>query len=259
MNRREPRATPSRILGIPLFALLTVAGCQSASKPEAPQAELVAEPDASAPAAVSEEPIMRTYEVPNGRAEELRSVLRTALSMGNDHPPRGRVSRLDDNRIVVVAPPSIQAGVAELCRDFEGQEARPAPITVGVDYWIVKATPAPEGSAEELPGPLESVATEILRDGPAHLSLLEHLELSSTPHEWSHVEGRAARLRQRFSRYEDRLIMNLQFEMSDSPSKVETSVAVEPEKFLVLGHAGHRTDGPESTLYYVMRVNQPTG
>ncbi len=244
-------------LALPLVAL-ALAACTDTSTPTvepappAPAANLeVSEVDADAP-------VMRTYEVPAGRSDELEQVLKSAMSMGRDQPPRGRVDQLHDGRLVVVAPESIHAGVAQLCLDFQGQPEPPPPTTIPIDYWVVRAQRGETADAGALPAELEGVAQEILVDGPAKLTLVEHLRLASSAHDFAKVEGRYAKVQHRFSPRGDRLVANIDFETRRSDSQVESTLSIEPETFVILGVGGDGDDSVEdASLYYVLRAQAP--
>src|SRR5690606_13406941 len=104
-----------------LFALTTILGL-SACQPGAPQPATpatLATSSEPAPEPDSDEPLLRTYTVPPDQARSIARALSSALSSGKDLPPLGTVKHLPDGRLLVVAPPGIQDGIAALIRDLD--------------------------------------------------------------------------------------------------------------------------------------------
>ncbi len=249
---------------ITLLSLVTLAccslGCPAPAPAPEPGPERALDSGEGADAAPKVDAIvMHTYVVPNGRAGELASVLRTALYAGKDQPPRGTVTALDDGRLVVVAPGSVHEGVVQLCEELaEGTAATPT-ATLAFDYWIVQAEPSVE-SALDLPGVLGPVAEEILADGPAKLSLFGALQLSSMSNEHARVEGDRISIEHRAALVDGQIVADLGIDLEGIKASLETRIPLTPGQFVVLGQVGYDErllpdQAPRGrSLYYVVRA-----
>lgn len=241
------------LIMFPAFLLCACEGTPPAAAPN-PGVAAVATPATS----TADEPELRTYEVPGGRAGELAGVLRSALSRGRDQPTQGTVKRLGDDRLVVVAPPSIHEGVEQLCRDFADGDEAPAPRTVTLDYWILRVGDGTAG-AGNLPEALSGVVEEIAERGQSDVSLLEQLELSSVTNEHAQIEGSRAEVIHTVTVVGEQIVAEVGIELRESGSKLRTRISLEPNTFVVLGRGGYSRVGPDrdgeaETLYYVVRA-----
>lgn len=241
------------LIMFPAFLLCACEGPPPAVAPN-PAVEAVV----TAPASAADEPELRTYDVPGGRAGELAGVLRSALSRGKDQPTQGTVRRLGDHRLVVVASPSIHEGVEQLCREFADGDEAPPPRTVTLDYWILRVGDGTTG-AGNLPEALSDVAEEIAEQGQSDVSLLEQLELSSVTNEHAQIEGARAQVIHTVTVVGEQLVADVAVELRESGSKLRTRISLEPNTFVVLGRGGYSRVGPDTdaeaeTLYYVVRA-----
>ena len=127
MNRFQALLLPSLLL------ILSASGC-SLCEPDPEASEILY---ASGP-----ELHLVTYKVPEGRQQEVRTLLRETLASAtpsgeNATSPRWRVSLGPSGHLVVLAPASVHAGIKDLLAQIAAQKAPPpAPFAVAIDYWI---------------------------------------------------------------------------------------------------------------------------
>jgi len=212
---------------------------------------------------------LRTYSVPHGFENEVRSMLRSAL--GTDENRVGRASIGPAGKLVVVAPPGIQKGVEALVRELDELDAPPpTPVPVKLTYWMVVGKPL--GSAEltqktaggfavvgdgldDLGLALEQIAGV---QGAQEFALLERMQLSSAGDNWAHLGGRHARIDQRAATVQGNVVADIR--ISIKQYGLETQVKLKPDQFIVLGQSGYNGDPvgsldpkqAELALYYVI-------
>lgn len=144
-----------------IITLLLLAGCGPENSASAPQEELV----------------LRTYEVPNGTAVELRlsigNLLRSASEEGGNI---GNTAVLDSGRIAVLAPTSIHEGVEDIIQKI-GQSGRDEPSRIRFQIWLVKIQAGKNSNMPESLIPvqdsLQSVAENL---GTATFSRIDYVE-----------------------------------------------------------------------------------
>jgi hypothetical protein len=127
----------------------------------------------------AEQPVLRTYELPEGAAARVRPLLERLLVRGAS---LGRVEEGLSGEVVVIAAPSLQEGVAEIVA--RAQTVPPAAVTtrnVRMDYWLVRAWPAEETTkGPGLAAVDKSLARIVEQDGPLDFELSAHESLLST-------------------------------------------------------------------------------
>jgi hypothetical protein len=251
---------------ISLFLLASVAALSSTGCREK-EKEIVHEPAKSADA--PPKLLLRSYTVPAGQGQQAKSILQS-LFYGVKDKVAARATLSPDGQLVVVAPETIHKGVAELVARMKEGKPQGAPPSVEMTYWLVVGRPAPKTRVDETIGAikpaLEAVASA---QGPMEFRLLERLKVSSLSDSHGRGSGRHATIRQTVSVTGKRAIADLDITLPHDKrsSHLETRVAIDPAKLLVLGEAGIEppagfwpiTGGGgkrgDSTLYYVVRMN----
>lgn len=198
---------------------------------------------------------LRTYSVPHGFENEVRSMLRTAL--GTDESRVGRASLGPAGKLLVVAPPGVQEGVAELIRELaELESAPPTPVPVTMTFWLIVGDPsvtldADSGYSVKGRG-LDDIAPALEQisqtQGAQEFELLERLRLSSTGDDWARVRGLHAQIEQRAAAVQDSIVADLRLLMRQY--SLSTQVKLKPGQFVVLGQSGYEQD--QLALYYVI-------
>jgi hypothetical protein len=210
-------------------------------------------------AAASDHPeplVLRTYKVPQGLESDVRSMLYTVL--GGSESPAGRVTTGPGGTLVVVAPEALHQGIEGLIGEIGGLDSPAKPVPVKLTYWLVIGRPGGDGSG--LAGTeIAPVLAEIVNSqGPMRFELLERLELTSTGEERAGMTGATARIQQRASVIQDRVVADVEIATS-GVGVIETRVQLQPRQFLVLGQAGYRDSTSrdplqvDGTLFYVIR------
>ena len=216
-----------------------------------------AEGAAAAEPAVS----LKSYEVPAGYAEQVRSVLRSVF---HDQPITARAELSPDGQLLVLGPDGVQQGVDELLAKMKDRKPPPAPPAIELNYWLVLGVPAKETSIgaglDEVRPALDSVTAT---QGPMRFVKLERLRLQSLRDEHADATGMYATVNQRASIADGRVLADVEIG-TGSGARMDTRLSIEPGKLLVLGEAGINmdmfrpspVDGQEGpfTLFYVVRA-----
>jgi hypothetical protein len=125
---------------------------------------------------------IQSYPVTPEIAGEMRSALADALSASSkDGSPLGRVSLTADGRLVVVAPESVQRGVANILAEVTTDKPAPTP-TIHFEMWLVSAVPDTATPSDNGPGLAEvgpALADIQKSRGPLHFELTEKLALQA--------------------------------------------------------------------------------
>lgn len=224
-----------------MLAALAVPGCRA---PEVPSLD-AAVASAVDPAA----PIMRTYEAPPGRAEELANVLQRVLS--TDAAPIGKARAIDGDRVLVVAPPGIHEGVQHLCAQLEQRGNVPA-RSVEISYWLVYATPAEHtdvSAAPEIEAALQEIAAAA---GPTTFTLFERATLVSMLNSEAKSSGARAEFEQVATAHEGGIVADIDIHLHATNGRLETRMSVPPGKTVVIGQNG--VEGDDKRLFYVVRA-----
>ncbi len=252
----------------PLAGLLLLLGA-SACQPAGPAPTLSAAPVA---AEGCDEAVLRTYNVPPAHSRAVERALASALSAGEDLPPRGTVEQLPNGQLVVVAPPAIQEGVAELVRGLADVKI-PAARTAGFDYWVVIGEPAPEASGLDLPDIVPALTAIVREQGPMKFTSLEKISLASASDESADITGSRIAVRQVVTDVGGRLVADVQLEVDTAPEvdpidrcrsggckQFRTRVNVDPGKLLVVGQTGITGPaGATRSLFYLVRGRTISG
>lgn len=219
---------------------------------------------------------LKTYSVPHGYENEVRTMLQNAL--GGDENEAGRVEMGPSGKLVVLARPGIQAGVEAFIRELEDMETAPAPVPVTLNYWIVVGSPA--GTVEDSgsvtrhamsgydvlgPDDLSDVALALAEIagsvGPIEFSLVERLRLSSMGGDRAQVRGRRVQIGQYATTLSGHIVADL--EILIRGFQLSTQVKLKPDQFVVLGQTGYdgdavawlqHVDPVAQTLYYVIEA-----
>lgn len=213
-----------------------------------------------APGSVPTNLVLRTYEVPSGGAQRLRSVLKELLWFGADGKDSSKfVGRADvgpDGRLIVLAPESVHEGVKALVASVTAKPVK-EPGTVHLTYWVVVGAP---GKSDAPPAPaLQELAPALAEveknEGPMSFTLVEKLQVGSLSGERGSLNGRDTSVRQFATVVDGQLTADLQLERM--AQKLETRVRLEPGQLVVLASSGaptrDQTDSGRS-VYFLVRA-----
>lgn len=249
-----------RILTIALCTLATplaTMGCKERPAQQAPISVSAPEGNAGPP-----ELIMKSYAVPNGQVQQVRSVLTSTFNGLRDHAP-ARAEASPDGQLLVVGSPGIHRGVEEFLARMANLETPPPPPTVEIEYWFVVARPAQENTfgpgLKPITPALQAVAEA---QGAMRFDKLESTRLSTVNNEKGKADGRYSHVAQRVSVHGQKVIADVRLELRTG-ARLETRLTLNPGGFTVLGETGVSLEklelewamgsGPY-TLFYVARA-----
>ena len=201
------------------------------------------------------EVVLRGYDVPAGRAEELSRVLSGAMPRDANNQGIARVTSSPDGRVLVVGSRAIQKGVESVLAQATKHPAAPPP-TVDMSYWLVTATSAAKSG--ETTADLKEIETalEAIRkvDGPMQFTLMEKIRLASMSDERGQGRGGyVERFEQRASVSGGKVIADILLDALGVP-QIETRVQLAPDQFMVLGESSlSDAKNPGTRLYYIVR------
>ncbi len=242
-----------------LIAILSAAGASCSDTRPGTAVSPVAGAASNAPTDL----VLRTYDVPNDGAAQLRSVLKDLMwfgSGGQDNKGQavGRADVGPDGRLVVLASEGVQEGVQALIAQMAKAPAKARP-TIEVSYWFVLGTPttAKDAARPAALGEVAAALSEIEKaDGPQQFTLQEKLSVSSLTGEYASVEGRSWKVGQTASATAGGVSAELRLSTS-GPQHIDTRVKLAPAQIVVLGSSGAGTPGKEDaggSLYYLIRA-----
>ncbi|MEM6992121.1 MAG: hypothetical protein AAF721_16545 [Myxococcota bacterium] len=238
------------LLAVPL--LLVASACRPAPAADAPPTEPTA-PAAAAPE-VEVAPVLRTYDAPPGRADELASVLQRVLLRG-DEAPLGRATALEGDRVLVVAPDSIHEGVETLCGRMSAKPPSTA-TSVQLSYWVVLAQPAEAADTAAVPE-LGSVLDEVVAQmGPAKFSLAERASLTSMLNARGESKGPTAEFAQTVTAREDGVVADLKIDVRQHQgphAELRTRISLDSGQTAVVGQNGLPGDDG-ARVFYIVRA-----
>ena len=208
--------------------------------------------------------VLRTYEVPNDGAGQMRQVLKDVMWFGSGGPDNkgqyvGRADVGPDGRLVVLASEGVQEGVKGLIDQMAKNPGKPQP-TIEVDYWLVLGTPSQAKEAPARPanlGELAPALSEIEKtDGPQQFTLQEKLVVRSLTGHYASVQGRDWSAGQTCN--VSGAGVNAEIKLNThGPQKIDTRLKLAPGQIVVLGSSGSGEKGKEEaggSLYYLIRA-----
>jgi hypothetical protein len=199
--------------------------------------------------------VLRTYAVPKGSARSIVAVLDATFWVGEQQKRYGRVAVTPDGRVAVLAPANVQTGIETLVDEV----AKHPPTFDGMielHYFVVVGKPGssdqpfPPGMSE-----IQPAFDEIVRSqGPQTFTVAQHAHLATAAGDFGRVEADKLKVTQKAAQTAEGVDALVTVEMAGG-DKIESRVLLAPDRIVVLGATGHRSDPPDgSTLYYVVRV-----
>ncbi len=224
---------------------------------------------AEAPKPSEAELILKSYDVPAAQAQQVKSVLGSVFRGLKEKSLAARAELSPDGQLLIVGPHGVHRGVAELIQKMADRKPPPAPPSVEMHYWLVVASPADKPSfAPGLDAVRPALDAFIASQGPMRFHKLESLRLRSLGDEHAEANGVFASVHQRVSVGADKVIADVQIR-GVSGARLETRLALEPDKYLMLGEAGIRMsdfkhdlmagEGPHTLIYIVRAVVHGNG
>ena len=200
------------------------------------------------------EMVLESYRVPAGYAGLMSSALTRALFVGDNAV--GRVISTPDGQLIVVAPESVQAGVARLIEQLNAAQPPLRTATnIRIDYWLVYGTRVGTPTTE-YPAPVlaETLAAVQQAEGPMEFELYAHKVLTSMDEEKARISSQGLFIEQEASW--NPLGGAITAEVSidaKGGSGLSTEIRLSPEQVVVLGEvADIGGDQPFDALYYII-------
>jgi len=208
------------------------------------------------PAGDPDEVVIRSYDVPEG-IDAIRVSNYIERSLGPDENSRGTARVYPDGRLVVTAPASLQAGIADLIADMaRSGPATPKtpPAAIAVRYWVILARPS--GSETRMADSLRDDATAkaaideiVAAQGPMEFALLERLRLGAVEGQEAQIRGRRVEVGQRaIAAAGDGSLAEINLGVFGSRGRqntLRTWARLDPGKIVVLGQAAFNPEGSD--------------
>ncbi|MFH1463384.1 MAG: hypothetical protein ABIO70_03260 [Pseudomonadota bacterium] len=198
--------------------------------------------------------VLETYAVPEGYSSLMEQALTRVLFFGDE--PVGRVIQSPDGRLIVVAPESVQAGVARLVDQLNAAEPAPrTPTNIRIDYWLIHGRHA-EAVSTEAPAPAlaQTIAAIQQAEGPMSFELYAHKVLTSVDDERARLTSSGLQIEQ-YATW-DAAGETISAEVGIDTvggSGARTAVQVASGQVVVLAEVADLDDDqPWDTLYYVI-------
>jgi hypothetical protein len=209
--------------------------------------------------------VMRVYDVPPERAQDVRVALATALQTGGDTVPSlGRVTLSGTNQIVVLAPLSTQSTIAAAIEKLGGGTSA-APNgggSVRLSTWLVDALPG-AGPDDPATAPIaDALGAARATLGEVHFRVHDAVAMTGLPN-----GGRMQAFSGRRTAVEAHLrpiAGGVQVELKvggDQPGSLETTAALAFQQTLVLAQLARAESGdsaPGAMRLFVVRA-EPVG
>lgn len=191
------------------------------------------------PAPVQPELILKAYTVPDGFQERLFGMLNSLVSMHRaPEQAVGRVQRGPSNSVVLLAPPGLHEGFAEILTDLESRDvAPPTTPAIEVEYWLVLARDADAVQKAGIPEISDALDAVVKSQGPMAFSLLERASLQSADGDHASSSGINAAFEQTVSSRNGTLHGDIEISTRRGQS-IRTRIQLEEGKTIVLGQIG---------------------
>lgn len=217
--------------------------------------------------------IVRTYTVPEGRAEEIRSVLSRLFWQKDQDNPVASTQIFGNGVLVVRAPIAYQNGignlVAKISQDALGPAVRDVHERVHLDYWLVLGETTGKANGDTF-GDLSPVLDSIAKvDGTRKFRVIEHIGSSSSLGAESDVRGNIAEIKNVAHKSSDDQILLDFSARAHNVGDVTTKTLIKSGEFVVLGQNSLHPDpellkelhGPAAwaenppNVYHVIRID----
>ena len=208
--------------------------------------------------------LMRVYDVPPERAQDIRVALAAALDTGAGKAPSlGRVTLSGTNQIVVLAPMSTQSTIAAAIEKLGGAKSGSADGgSVRLSTWLVDALPG-AGADDPAAAPIaDALAAARATLGEVHFRVHDAVSMTGLPN-----GGRMKGFSGRLTAVEAHLRPingGVQAELmigGDQPGNLETTAALAFRQTLVLAQLARAESGDASGAMrlYVVRAEPASG
>lgn len=199
--------------------------------------------DDAGEASSSEEALtLKTYEVPEGSANEISNTV--VFLLRSDSKGMGRARALGSDQIAVLAPASIHEGVEALINSATEAQASDS-SRIRFHFWLVAIQPGESSDLEDSLAPISEALQSVSDNlGPAAFTRLDYLE------QVVDSQSRVSRIRGNKLQAEvtspmvraDRVSASLELHSPES-GYLETEMTIKAGETIVLGLVGAENDG----------------
>lgn len=201
--------------------------------------------------------VVRSYQVPPARAEEIKSALNRVFWVKNDESA-GAAQVFGSGLMLVRAPMGIQTGVASLIDQLTA-EKQTKRTSVRMDYWLVVGSEEKTSNATSLPSIQKALEGISEVDGARNYRVIEHLSSNSNSGQEIEIQGSRSKVKTQVNNRDDGYTLRLEYQ-SDL-GKVKTDTQLNAGEFLVLGQnavdekvPADRKFPPGTNVYYIVRA-----
>lgn len=246
-----------------LLVILALAACRSAD-PAAP----VAPPTPASYSQFGYDISPRAYEVPPGRAAEVRRLVKGLAYPVSVVSAQGAQTQFvnpqptftSDGHVVLTLPGNYQAAVAELMKTVvaEGPGTESA---YDVSYWVVRATPGQAFMAAPELGDIQPALEKVIGLGTRVYGIVDRVATRTLDGEESSIEGRSTKVEQTVSTSPGGLELEVKLtetHADGTANQIETKISLQPGQVVILGDATAPRDDKlldGDVLLYVVRVS----
>lgn len=197
--------------------------------------------------------VLRTYNVPEGRSEEIRGGL-THLFNQQTSPETAASAQTIGNTLVVKAPEGFQAGISDLVQSLEKQKNEKQG-NVKLDYWVLTGE---EGDSNEKTfDQLQSVLGSLSQvSGKKKFKVIEHLSSSAMSNMEMLIEGAEAKLKSQNKIQGD--TVRVMVDMQSSFGKIKSIIQMKSGEFVVMGENAMKGSehgvNSKINIYHILRA-----
>ncbi len=202
--------------------------------------------------------VMRVYDVPPERAQDIRSALSATLDTGNESTSSlGRVTLSGTNQVLVLAPVITQATIAEAVKKLGGGGAvsNVPGATVRLEVWLVDAISGPGTDDAALAPIQEALQSARINLGAVRFRVHDALILAAMPNggRASAVSGLQTRVEAQLRPIDKGVQVELQI-VGVNSAQLESTASLKYDQTMVLAQlaAGSAADAP--LRLYVLRA-----
>jgi hypothetical protein len=201
---------------------------------------------------------LRTYDVPEGSAAEIASVLRAMMDAKEPAARIGYAAVSPDGRqVLVTAPSTFHAGVASFVERAKPTGDKAAlPPTVRLEYWVVQGKPAAERKQDRALQAIAPALDALAREyGPQEFVLHDRLAIFGRAGERAKNASAQVEIAHFLRMSGDVLDADVEIGAVRGPGILHARLNVPLDKPVVIGDGQTATGG--ATQYYIVRASIP--
>jgi hypothetical protein len=190
----------------------------------------------------AEQPVLKSYNVPERLANEIQGTLWHLLNFNK--PGIGSARLTPDGQLLIIAPKSFHDGVEDFIAQLEKNNPAPSP-SVEVNYWIVAGRKTKtQAKLDEFNRIKPALETIQISQGNMEFKLLDHVVLtSSNQGTTTQLDGAVVGINQKFSAYSDGSLVinpNIYLKMNAEGTResgIRTNIETKSGELVVLGQS----------------------